>query len=178
LLLLARREWRALAVTAAFALVWYVASVTATAGDVQWPVHYVAALQTYFAPDFAFNRGKAVSIPALLLLARVPLPGAIAVALLILLSTVPLLRKRPLLEAASMTPLVGLVANPHTWPYDVVLLLPALFYLMTRLPQQRRTQLICALYLIAPLWFFTPILHFDVLAIVCIGLYAFWWSYS
>jgi hypothetical protein len=176
LLLLVRRDWRALAIAGAFAVVWYAASVTATAGDVQWPVHYIAALQQYFAPDFAFNGGKAVSIPALLLLAHVPLWFAVLAGAIVLLSAIPLLLRRPLLEAASMTPLVGLVANPHTWPYDVVLAIPPIFYWMTRLPQQWRTKAVCALYVIAPLWFFTPILHFDVLAIVCIGLFAFWWS--
>lgn len=178
LLLLVRREWRAVAVVAAGAVAWYAASVTATGGDVLWPAHYVDTLQAYFAPDFAFNGGKAVSIPALLLRAHTPLWIATAVALVILSSSVPFMMRRPILEAASMTPLVGLVANPHTWPYDVVLALPALFYLMKVLPESRRTPVICAMYLIAPLWFFTPILHFDVLAILCIGLLAYWWTIS
>ncbi len=176
LLFVVRREWRSLAFAAATSVVWYAASVTATGGDAQWPIHYARTLQAYFAPDFAFNGGKAVSIPALLLHARAPLWVATAVALVIFFSAVPLLARRPLLEAASMTPLLGLVANPHTWPYDVALALPALFYLMKQLPERRRTTIVCVLYLIAPLWFLTPIFHFDVLAILCTGLFAYWWT--
>ena len=176
LLFVVRREWRALAVSAAVAVVWYAASVTATGGDAQWPIHYVRTVQAYFGPDFAFNGGKAVSIPALLLHARAPLAVATAVSLIIFFSAVPLLMRRPLLEAASMAPLLGLVANPHTWPYDAVLALPALFYLMKHLPERPRTTVVCGLYLIAPLWFFTPILHFDVLAILCNGLFVYWWT--
>jgi hypothetical protein len=176
LLLLVRREWRAVAVAAAIAVVWYAASVTATGGDVQWPIHYVRTVQAYFGPDFAFNGGKAVSIPALLLRAHAPLWTATLVALVMFFSAIPLLARRPMLEAASMAPLLGLVSNPHTWPYDVVLALPALFYLMKHLPERRRTATICALYVIAPLWFFTPILHFDVLAVLCTALFIYWWT--
>jgi Glycosyltransferase family 87 len=178
LFFLVRRDWRALAAATAVALVWYAASVTATGGDAAWPIHYVHTVQSYFGPDFAFNGGKAVSIPALLLRAHAPLWLATLVAVAMLFSAIPLLARRPMLEAASMTPLVGLAANPHTWPYDVVLALPALFFLMKSLPERRRTFVICALYLTAPLWFFTPILHFDVLAVLCIGLYAYWWTIS
>ncbi len=176
LLFVVRREWRAAAVTAAIAIVWYAASVTATGGDVKWPIHYVQTVQAYFGPDFAFNGGKAVSIPALLLHAHAPLWIATLIAFLIFFSAIPLLARRPVLEAASMTPLLGLVANPHTWPYDVVLALPPVFYLMKQLPERTRTKIVCGIYLIAPLWFFTPILHFDVLAIFCTGLFAYWWT--
>jgi hypothetical protein len=178
LLFIVRREWRAVAAAAAVAVVWYAASVTATGGDAAWPIHYARTVQAYFGPDFAFNGGKAVSIPALLLRAHAPLWIATAVALVVFFSAIPLLIRRPIAEAASMTPLLGLMANPHTWPYDVALALPALFYLMKRLPERRRTAIVCALYLIAPLWFFTPILQFDVLAIICIGLFAYWWTIS
>jgi hypothetical protein len=47
---------------------------------------------------------------------------------------------------------------------------------MKHLPERRRTATICALYVIAPLWFFTPILHFDVLAVLCTALFIYWWT--
>lgn len=174
LLLLVRREWRALAVAAACAVVWYALSVLATAGDYAWPVHYARALQSYFGPDFAYNGAKAVSIPGLLLRAHAPVWLASLAGAAVLAAAIPLVRRRPALESASMIVLAGLVANPHTWPYDVALALPALFYLMTHLPARRRTVAMCAVYLLAPLWFFTPVFHFDVLAIICIGIAGYW----
>lgn len=173
-LLLARREWRALAVSAVCAALWYALSVAATAGDFSWPAHYVATLQSYFAPDFAYNGAKAVSIPGLLLRAHAPVWLAAGAGAAILVAGAVLTARRPVLEAASIMPLVGLLANPHTWPYDVVLALPALFFLMTHAPPDRRMWIVYGSYIIAPLWFFSFVFHFDVLAIVCVAIAAYW----
>ena len=48
LLLVIRREWRALAVVAAACVAWYIASVPASAGDWIWPYHYAAYLSAYY----------------------------------------------------------------------------------------------------------------------------------
>jgi hypothetical protein len=169
-----RRQYRALAVVAAWALVWYVLSVAATAGDLNWPAHYANAVHGYFAADARFNAGKAVGLPMLLMRAGIPAWIAIAAgALLFALALRPLARVS-MLEAASMVPAVALVASPHTLPYDCALALPAMFYFMTHAAEPLRTRLVCAIYIIAPFWLLSGVLHFDVLAIVVDGLVIAW----
>jgi hypothetical protein len=78
------------------------------------------------------------------------------------------------IEACSLALLAGLAASPHTLPYDLALALPAVFFLMTHMREPLRTRVICMLYLIAPLWLLSGILHFDVLAVICDGLAIAW----
>lgn len=173
-LLAVRRNARALAVVALFAAVWYAAGVSATAGDWQWPWHYVQALRGYALPDARFNADKAVSISHLLLRVGVAQTAAMLAGAALLLAALPLLARVPPLEAASFTPLLGLAAGPHTLPYDVALALPALYYTMTHAREPFRTRGICAVYLAAPLWLVSGIVHFDVLAVVCDGAVLLW----
>lgn len=173
-LLAVRRNARALAVVALLAAVWYVAGVSATSGDWQWPAHYVQALRGYALPDARFNAVKAVSVSHLLLRIGVAQTAAMLAGAALLLAALPLLVRLPALEAASFTPLLGLAAGPHTLPYDVALALPALYYTMTHAREPFRTRGICAVYLAAPLWLLSGIVHFDVLAIVCDGAVLLW----
>jgi hypothetical protein len=166
-LFIIRRQYRALAIAAACALIWYLLSVAATAGDWNWPAHYVSAVHAYFGADARYNAEKAVGLPMLLMRFRVPDPVAIGAGLLLFTAALPLFARAPLLESASMAPLIALAASPHTLPYDLALALPALFYVMTHIQEPLRTRLVCALYLIAPLWLLSGVLHFDVLAVVC-----------
>lgn len=173
-LLVVRRNVRALAVVAACALLWYFVSVGATAGDWQWPVHYVQALQGYAGADARFNEFKAISIPYLLLRVGVPPIAAVLCGAIVFVTGLPLLARGSVLQAASFAPLLGLAALPHTLPYDLALMLPALFYLMTRAEEPLRTRAIVAMYLVAPLWLLSGILKFDVLAVVCDGFALIW----
>jgi hypothetical protein len=54
------------------------------------------------------------------------------------------------------------------------MMLPALYFLMTRLREPLRTRLICAIYLVAPLWLLSGVFRFDVLALVCEGVCLVW----
>lgn len=173
-LLAARRNVRALAIVAVFAAAWYVAGASATAGDWQWPAHYVQALRGYALPDARFNAVKAISISHLLLRAGVSQTAAMLAGAALLLAALPLLARVPALEAVSFTPLLGLAVGPHTLPYDVALALPALYYTMTHAREPFRTRGICAVYLAAPLWLLSGIVHFDVLAVVCDGAVLLW----
>lgn len=173
-LLAVRRNLPALALAAACGAVWYLASVAATAGDWHWPMHYAQALQSYAGADARFNAVKAISIPHVLMRLGTPQTGAMLAGLGLFLLALPLLARMRALEAASFTPLLGLAAGPHTLPYDLALMLPALYYVMTHVPEPLRTRCICALYLIAPLWLLSGILRFDVLAVVCDGLVLVW----
>lgn len=173
-LLAVRRNGRALLTVAGCAGLWYFASVAATAGDWQWPAHYAAALGAYAGPDAAFNAVKSIGIPQLLARAGVPQSGAMLAGLALFLLALPVLARRTLLEAASLTPLLGLAFGPHTLPYDLALALPALYYVMTHAAEPLRTRGVVALYLVAPLWLFSGVLHFDVLAVVCDALALLW----
>ncbi len=173
-LLVVRRNVRALGVVIACACVWYLVSVSATAGDWHWPAHYASALQGYFNADFHANATKAVSVSGLLLRAGVPGPVALTFGALLLLVAAPLLARAPVLEAASFAPLLALAAGPHTLPYDAVLAIPALFYVFTHMTEPLRTRLMAASYVVAPVWIFTGFLHFDVLAVLCDGLALAW----
>jgi len=78
------------------------------------------------------------------------------------------------LESASFAPLIAIAAGPHILPYDAVLAIPALLYIFTGAGEPFRTRFMVAFYLIAPVWFFTGYLHFDVLAVLCDGLVLAW----
>lgn len=169
-----RRQYRALAVVAASAAIWYLISVAATAADWAWPVHYVQAVHGYFAADAQFNAVKAVGLPMLLMRAGIPAWCAIGAGILLFASALRPLARAPLLESASMVPAIALAASPHTLPYDCALALPGLFYFMTHAAEPLRTRLICAVYIIAPFWLLSGILHFDVLAAAVDGLVIVW----
>lgn len=173
-LLAVRRNVRALGVVALFAGAWYVAGVSATAGDWHWPAHYVQALRGYALPDARFNAVKAISVSHLLLRMGVAQTAAMLAGAALLLAALPQLARVAPLEAASFTPLLGLAAGPHTLPYDVALALPALYYTMTHAREPFRTRGICAVYLAAPLWLLSGIVRFDVLAVVCDGAVLLW----
>lgn len=173
-LFVVRRQYRALCMVAAWAVIWYILSLAATAGDWLWPLHYINAVHGYFAADARFNAEKAVGVPTLLMRAGLPAFWAIAAGIVLFaLALRPLLRA-PVLEAASMIPAIALAASPHTLPYDCALALPALFYFMTHAAEPLRTRLICAVYIIAPFWLLSGMLHADVLAPVVDGLVIAW----
>lgn len=174
LLLIVRRQWRAVGVAAGIGLLWYIASVAATGGDWAWPVHYLGLLSAYYSTDFARNVLKVVSLPGLLLAARLPSLAAIIAGVALLAAAAARFAKIPALEAASMAPLVGLAASPHAYMYETVLVLPALFYTMTHVVEPWRTRTIVAAYTIAPLWVLGPWIRFDPLAIVVVGGSALW----
>lgn len=169
-----RRNFRALGVVALFAAGWYFASLAATGGDWNWPAHYLAALHGYFGADFRFNADKSLAIPAMLMRVGVAPPAALTVGALIFVAALPLLARKPLLDAASFAPLIALVCNSHTLPYDAALAVPALFYTMVTATEPLRTRLIAALYLAAPLWLLSGIWHFDILTVLCDGLALAW----
>jgi hypothetical protein len=88
--------------------------------------------------------------------------------------TIPLLLRMPLPEACGLALVAGLASSPHTLPYDLALALPAVFYVVTRVREPVRTRLTCMIYLAAPLWLLSGLLHFDILAVICDGLAIAW----
>lgn len=173
-LLLACRKWRALAVVGAWAVVWYLLSVAATAGDWAWPVSYLHVLHAYAAPDFARNADKAVSLPGILMRVRVPalVAGFTGVALLVASSFVmPRINR---LEAASVAGLAGLAASVHAWEYDAILVVPATLYFARYVPRCRWP--ILWGYVIAVLCPYASWLHVDTLAAVVLAGTGAWFA--
>ncbi len=155
-LLLVRSQWRALAIAAAVGAAWYFLSVLATHGDWSWPNYYVRLLAGTNAGEFAGNAHKAYTIPTLLLALRVPASFAYGLALLVFVAGFAVLARAPMLQAASLTPLLGLATSPHSWPYEAALLVPTVLYAMTALEEPLRTRAVVAAYLIAALGLVVP----------------------
>jgi len=169
-LLILRGRWRSVAVVGACAALWYIASALATSGNWSWPAQYLELIHGYYHADFAANAIKSVSLPTLALYMGLPQPSAILAGAALFFACAILLYRRPVFEAASMTPLVTLAVSPHAWPYDVGLLLPSICYLLHVGHEPWRTRIVAITYVIAVL----PLMHFDPLAIIVLGGTALW----
>lgn len=175
-LLIARREWRALAAVAVCGLAWYVLSVAASSGDWRWPSTYLHTLSWWIPLDFANGADKAFTIPTVLMSLGLNVRVASAVGVVILLTAMPIIGRVSALQATSVMPLIGLSASIHAWPYDLSLALPALFYAMKVLPEAHRTAIVGSAYILVALG--TTLKHGGLLlAPVCIGGVLVWiWS--
>jgi hypothetical protein len=148
-LLLVRKEWRALGVCGLIGIGWFMLSVLAAHGNLSWTSQYLHLVRESSISEFAGNSHKTFTLPTLLLSAGVPLALAIAAAIAVFALATPLLWRRPTIEASSMAGAVGVAAGLHAWPYETTLLLPAIFYGAARITEPWRTRLIAAAYFIA-----------------------------
>ena len=164
LLLLFRRNWTAIGVAGLCGLVWYATSALAAANDWLWPSMYLKSLGGYVGPDFAYNAPKAVSLPGLLMRVGVSSNGAFAIGMLLLILAAWRVRNRPIVEAMSAMAIVGVATSPHAWPYDAVLALPALLWLVATIAEPWRTRWVIAAYALAPSWLLSHLLGVDLLA--------------
>ena len=167
--LVVRRRVRELAIVAGIGGAWYVASVAATGGDWTWPVPYVHLIARFAVGDFSVNAPFAVSLPGVLIHAGAGPALVVAVVVLVAAACVAALRRVPATEAACAACLAGLALSPHAWAYDAVLALPMLAYAASRLGERARTRLLFVLALVTPLFFVSPLLGFDPLALVVTG---------
>jgi len=170
LLLLFRGNWKAIGAAAVCGVAWYGVSAAAVGGDWYWPATYLRALGGYVGTDFAYNAPKAVSLPGLLMRVGVASNAAFLVGMLLLAFAAWRVRRWPVVEATSAMAVVGVATSPHAWPYDAVLALPALFWVMTELGEPRRTRWIVGAYALAPTWLLSHVLEGDLLAGVVLGL--------
>jgi hypothetical protein len=168
-LLLVRRLRRELAVIAAIAGAWYVLSVAASGGDWGWPAAWLRLLAHFAQGDFGVNAAFAVSLPGVLVRAGAGVPVAAGVAVLLAAAVAFALRRCGPAEAGSAACLAGLALSPHAWAYDAALALPMIGLTAAALHERARTRLLLALATIAPLFFISPQLHADPLAVVVIG---------
>lgn len=175
-LLLVRKEWRALGVMCLTATAWYFLGVLAAHGAFSWPSQYIHLVAQSSVDEFVGNSHKTYTIPTLLLSAGAPIAVALAGAVAVFAAAVPLLGRRPAIEAASMAGAVGVATSLHAWPYEAVVLLPAVFYGMGRLSEPARTWIIAGAYVVATLALSLP--HAGhALALLPISAAA-WWLWS
>ena len=172
LLLLVRREWRALGVAALFGLAWYILSVGASGGDWLWPIAYANTIHVWYAANSA-NPYQVFTVPTLLLAAHGPVFVGLASGAVVLVIALPPLARVSALEAASMVTLVGLAGSVHAWPYSAAVMLPAVCYAMTRLSERLRLPVIIAAYVCAAIGVSTAYGGY-ALAIICVGG-TLWW---
>jgi Glycosyltransferase family 87 len=173
-LLIVRRRMRELAIVAAMAVAWYVASVAASGGNWLWPAPWVRLIAHFAAGDFTVNAPFAISLPGVLAHAGASPAAVIGAVVLVLAGCAVALRRVGAVEAASASCLAGLALSPHAWAYDAALALPMIAYVAARLEDRARVRLLLALWLLAPLFFVSPLIGFDPLAIVTIGGTAAW----
>jgi hypothetical protein len=176
LLLAVRSQWRAFAVTAGAGAVWYLLGLLASHGNITWPAQYAHLVMLSSVGEFAGNSYKTFTIPTLLLSAGAPLAFALGAAIVLLVAALPLMARRPAIEAGSMTAAIGLVTSIHAWPYEATLLLPALFYTMTRFREPVRTTIVATAYVVAVLALVLPRTG-HALALLSVGT-ACWWLWA
>lgn len=177
-LLLLRGRLRELMVVVAIGAAWYVLGVPATGGDWGWPAAWLRLLAHYASGDLAVNGGFAISLPALLVHVGLGVPLAATAAALGAAAAAFALRRTTAVEAGSAACLVGLALSPHAWAYDAALALPMIGFTAAALAEPNRTRFLLGIAIAAPLFFVSPLLRFDPLAIVVVGGTFVWLAHA
>jgi hypothetical protein len=138
-LALLRRRWLIVAATVAALAAHYAISVVVAGGNLAWPLDWLATLNAYSDVDLATNGWSAISLPTLF--ARIgPGPAALSglpgfqgwavigylLAAILILVSIPALRRLPVPRALALAMALGLLITPHAWVYNATLLLPAI----------------------------------------------------
>jgi hypothetical protein len=147
LLLLLRRQWRALVVVAVAGIAWYLASVPATAGDWMWPYHYLTNLYTYY-PHQQYPQNL-INASALTMRLGLPMLFANLISVVLLLAWCSIAIRVSLLEAASLAGLFAIATSTHANPHEAALALPSLFYIMKNVGEPWRTRIVAGAYVAA-----------------------------
>jgi hypothetical protein len=167
--LLLRARWREVGAVAAIGLGWYVVSAAATGGDWRWPAEWIAQIVRYAPGDLSVNGAFVVSLTGLLARAGAGIAVIVAIAALGALAVAFAVRRAGAVEAASAACLAGVALSPHALAYDAALALPMIAWTASRLAEPARTRFLLALFTLAPLFFVSPLLRFDPLALIIIG---------
>jgi hypothetical protein len=169
-LLLVRREWRALAVVALLAVCWYLLGVPASGGDWVWPATLARAVSAYFMPDFLSNASNATSLPALLLRFGASTTVAAAAGVALFVACLPRLLKLELPAALAVTSVLAVAVSLHAWHYEPAIMLPAILYALRVVVQPAITLFTVAAYVIADASIFTiPGLSWNLLVVVVLA---------
>ena len=102
-LLLVRRQWKACGVVAVCAVVWYLGSVAASAGEWKWIPPYIAVVRTLYNVDIgALYNG--ITLP--MILVRMGIAPAVAIALgtIVFVCFLPALSRANVLQASVSRP--------------------------------------------------------------------------
>lgn len=170
-----RGRWRELAVAVAGGGVAFLLSVAAAGGDWNWLSVWLSGAGQWLPADAAGNADKAISLPGLL--ARLPLPGFVAVlgGAAVAVAALPGLRRAGIVEAASAACLIGLVAGPRAWGYEAALAFPFVCWVLAGgVREPWRTRAIVSAYLLSLLWMFSWVTQISAVALVVLAAAAWW----
>jgi hypothetical protein len=163
--LIAFRQWKAIAIVGISLVLWYLLSAGAV-HDLFWPKPYLHMLSDLYNYDRVVDGDYAIGIPGILIHAGLlPIAGWI-IGIVLLIGMTVSLRKVSRLEAGSMMPAIALATAGHAYGYDALLLLPALWLLVTR-KTPITIPLIVASYIVAPAYLASRPLR-------CIGITRNW----
>jgi hypothetical protein len=168
-LLVVRSRLRELAIVGAIGAGWYAAGVAATGGTWDWPSAWLRLIARYAAGDFAVNAPFAVSLPGVLVHAGAGAATVAGTTVVAAVCCAIALRRAGGAEAASAACLAGVALSPHAWAYDAVLALPMIAYTAGRFEGPARLRLLLVTALVGPLFFLSPWLQFDPLALLVVG---------
>ncbi|HXM07567.1 MAG TPA: glycosyltransferase 87 family protein, partial [Candidatus Acidoferrum sp.] len=147
-LLLLRKEWRALTVVGLWAFVWYLAGVLATAGQWSWPVQYVGTLHDFAHADFVENAARSVGLPDVLMQAGMAMPYAVVAGVLLFLASIPRLIRADFVSALAIVSVLCVAISPHAWHYAPAISLSVIFYIMRNVAEPARTWIVAGAYVI------------------------------
>ena len=177
-LLLLRRQWTALLVATAVAVVWYLAGVAGSAGDWLWPQDWLRVTAPFFAADISQNVNKTVALPGLLMGHGVPSLIGYGAAVAVAMAALPRLLRSPIAEAGAGACLIGIVVSPHSLQYEAVMMLPLLLWAAggtgSGIAEPWRTRLLVGAYLAAQLYVVTPFAGISVFVVMTLGATAIW----
>ncbi len=144
--------------------IWYLLGISATAGDIRWPLAWIQNLAGYHASDTHYNQAAFVGLPGIL--EHMGLPLFVVLPLVTTLFTILIVRTRaqPIEQTFMLTSALIPALTPHALGYDATLTLPALLTacLSTRTLPPRSFFLA---YAIGLGWIFSNVIGFDMLSI-------------
>jgi len=171
-LLVVFQQRKATCIVAVTLVIWYALSAAAV-HDALWPRPYIHMLSSLYNYDRAVDGDYAIGIPGILIhVGLSPIEGWV-LAIVSLVSCAMLLTRTSRIEAATMLPAIALATAPHAYGYDALLMLPVLWLLVTSATPKRIAVAVAA-FIVAPMYVFSRVIHFDPLALPVIGFTAAW----
>lgn len=125
--LASNRCWRAFVTASASLLAWYALSVSATGGNLSWPIAWLAMLNSYRVPDLVRNSRINLSLSGLLW--RYHVPTALTALLVACICGAAYFAGRRFGAIDRFMLLLALIpiVSPHALEYDATFSMPALF---------------------------------------------------
>lgn len=146
LLLAVRRNWKALGIVAAFAALWYLASVPTAGGDWTWPSRYLESVRPWALKQLGDE--SLIGVTALAIQMGAASTTGLLISASLLVAWIPVVWRSTALEAASFAGVLAVATSAHANAYEASMLLPALFYVLLELRGRLRAWIFSSAYVI------------------------------